>query len=83
MKEIAALRTLAFGLPLDTVDEYVLMLENTARVTVKRFNAAMDENLDPAYLRNATEVDIKCLLEELERHDTSSLLGSIYYCKSK
>lgn len=35
VKEAAVLRTLAVGLPLDTVDEYLSMLETTVQVTMK------------------------------------------------
>lgn len=81
VKVIAALRILAYGLRSDAHDEYLAILEITARRKTKRFCASVVEKLSPSYLRNPTDADIKRMLKQSERRCTPGLLGSINCCK--
>lgn len=53
----------------------------TARVTVRRFCAALARKLGPINMRTTTDADTERIQKHSERFGTSSLLGTIDCCK--
>jgi len=76
-KVVAAMRILAYGLPLDAVDEYVQIGTSTAREALNHFCSAVITAFGEEYLRSPTLVDVARLLQEGERRGFSGMLGSI------
>lgn len=81
VKITAAFRMLAYGLPPDAIDDYLSMSETTARECLKRFCSAVVKTLEPVYLREPTEEDVRKMLMDSEKRGTPGLLGSIDCCK--
>ncbi|CAL4988101.1 unnamed protein product [Urochloa decumbens] len=65
-KVVAAMRILAYGLPLDAVDEYVQIGTSTAREALKHFCSAVIVVFGKEYLRSPTPADVARLLQEGE-----------------
>ena len=61
-KMTAALRMLAYGMPADSVDEYVKIEKSTAIESLMRFCRGVVEIFEPEYLRAPNEADIARLL---------------------
>ena len=76
-KVVAAMRILAYGLPLDAVDEYVQIGTSTAREALNHFCSAVIAAFGEEYLRSPTLVDVARLLQEGERRGFPGMLGSI------
>jgi len=76
-KVVAAMRILAYGLPLDAVDEYVQIGTSTAREALNHFCSAVIAAFGEEYLRSPTPVDVARLLQEGERRGFPGMLGSI------
>jgi hypothetical protein len=55
---VAAIRILAYGVPVDAVDEYVCIAESTARQTLQHFYRAIIDVFGPWYLRHPNAVDV-------------------------
>jgi len=76
-KVVAAMRILAYGLPLDAVDEYVQIGTSTAREALNHFCSAVIAAFGEEYLHSPTPVDVARLLQEGERQGFPGMLGSI------
>ncbi|KAL8483204.1 hypothetical protein ACS0TY_026036 [Phlomoides rotata] len=61
-KVTAALRILAYGCPVDAIDEYIRIGESTTLECVKRFWRAVVEIFGEQYLRTPTPDDVARLL---------------------
>ncbi|XP_059659931.1 uncharacterized protein LOC132306534 [Cornus florida] len=61
-KMTAAIRMLAYGMPVDAVDEYVRIGESTTIESLKRFCVGIISIYGEEYLRLPTEADISRLL---------------------
>jgi hypothetical protein len=72
-----SLHALAYAVPADYVDEYVCIRENTSIDCLKRFVMAVCEVFGQQYLRSPNEDDTMRLLNIVERHGFSEMLGSI------
>ncbi|RLN41886.1 uncharacterized protein C2845_PM01G24650 [Panicum miliaceum] len=75
-KCVAAMRTLAYGVPADAVDEYVHIGESTAREALQYFCPAVIEVFSDYYLRAPTADDVARHLQG-ENHGFPGMLGSI------
>ncbi|RLM66541.1 uncharacterized protein C2845_PM16G15310 [Panicum miliaceum] len=76
-KVVAAMCILAYGLPLDAVDEYVQIGTSTACEALKHFCSAVIAAFGKEYLRYPTPVDVARLLQEGESRGFPGMLGSI------
>ncbi|CAO2196728.1 unnamed protein product [Urochloa humidicola] len=76
-KVVASMRILAYGLPLDAVDEYVQIGTSTAREALQHFCTAVIAAFGEKYLRSPTPVDVARLLQEGESRGFPGMLGSI------
>ncbi|XP_039837514.1 uncharacterized protein LOC120698095 isoform X2 [Panicum virgatum] len=76
-KVVAAMRILAYGLPLDAVDEYVQIGTSTAREALNHFYSAVIVAFGEEYLHSLTPVDVARVLQEGERRGFPGMLGSI------
>ncbi|CAN6351784.1 unnamed protein product [Urochloa humidicola] len=76
-KVVAAMRILAYGVPLDAVDEYVQIGTSTAREALEHFCSAVIAAFGKVYLRCPTPVDVARLLQEGESRGFPGMLGSI------
>ncbi|CAO2141580.1 unnamed protein product [Urochloa humidicola] len=65
-KVVASMRILAYGLPLDAVDEYVQIGTSTAREALQHFCSAVIAAFGEKYLRSPTPADVARLLQEGE-----------------
>ena len=73
----AALRTLAYGVAADFMDEYVRIAETTAITSLKKFVAAVVAIFSEEYLRSPNNEDIARLLAHDQNHGFPGMLGSI------
>ena len=73
----AAFRMLAYGVPADSVDEYVRIGESTAIESLKKFVKAIIAVFGDEYLRSPNNNGIARLLEINSNRDFSGMLGSI------
>ncbi|XP_039775946.1 uncharacterized protein LOC120643603 [Panicum virgatum] len=76
-KMVAAMRILAYGLPLDAVDEYVQIGTSTAHEALNHFCSVVIAAFGEEYLRSPIPVDVARLLQEGERRGFPGMLGSI------
>ncbi|XP_052173306.1 uncharacterized protein LOC127788748 [Diospyros lotus] len=76
-KITAAYRILAYGTPVDFVDEYIRIGENTAILSLRRFVKAIIAVFDDHYLRPPNNSDITRLLQIGEQRGFPGMLGSI------
>jgi hypothetical protein len=76
-KYVAAVCILAYGLPVDAVDEYVRIGESTTRETLNHFCAAIINVFRQQYLRAPNSDDIVRILEVNVCHGWPGILGSI------
>ena len=73
----AAFRMLAYGVPADSVDEYVRIGESTAIESLKKFVKAIIAVFGDEYLRSPNSSDIARLLEINSDRGFPGMLGSI------
>lgn len=76
-KVVAALRQLTYGVPADSLDEYIQIGESTALECLLHFCSAVVEVHGQEYLREPNEEDTKRLLEENARRGFPGMLGSL------
>ncbi|KAL5570233.1 hypothetical protein UlMin_026808 [Ulmus minor] len=76
-KNSAAFRMLAYGVPADSVDEYVRIGESTAIESLKKFVKAIITVFGDEYLRSPNSSDIARLLEINSDRGFPGMLGSI------
>lgn len=76
-KITAAMRMLAYGLPVDCVDEYVKIAKSTAIEAFKKFCRGVVHIFEAKYLRFSNEVDVARLLHEGSQRGFSRMLGSL------
>nr|XP_034569802.1 protein ALP1-like [Setaria viridis] len=76
-KAVAAIRILAYGLPADTVDEYVRIGESTARKALHHFCQAIISVFVEYYLYALNAEDVARLLRIREQRGFPGMLGSI------
>jgi hypothetical protein len=76
-KVVAAIRILAYGIPVDAVDEYVRIGESTAHEALKHFCTAIQTVFGPYYVRAPNAADIACLLQVGESRGFPGMLGSV------
>lgn len=81
VKNTAAIRILAYCLPLEAVEEYLAISEPATRELLKRFWAAVVEQICSIYLRIPTERCISRNFTHSEKRGIPRLLGSIDCCK--
>jgi hypothetical protein len=63
-KVVATMRILAYGLPANAVDEYVQIMESTARESLEHFCRAAISAFGKEYLRSPNTADVAHLLQE-------------------
>ncbi|XP_024015025.1 uncharacterized protein LOC112088888 [Eutrema salsugineum] len=73
----AAIRLLAYGTALDTVDEYLRLGASTARSCLKNFVEGIINLFGDEYLRRPTAEDLQRLLYFGEERGFSGMIGSI------
>uniref|UniRef100_A0A0D3ABE1 Uncharacterized protein n=1 Tax=Brassica oleracea var. oleracea TaxID=109376 RepID=A0A0D3ABE1_BRAOL len=73
----SAIRVLAYGSALDTVDEYLRLVATTARLCVENFVEAIIDLFGDEYLRRPTPDDLQRLLHIGELRGFSGMIGSI------
>jgi hypothetical protein len=78
-KVTAALRMLAYGIPVDLIDDHLAVGESTAIKYVKRFVVAIVQVFVATYLRAPNAEDTARLLEENAARGFPGMLGSIDY----
>ena len=76
-KVTATFRTLTYGVPADTTDEYVRIGESTAIESLCRFVVAIVDLFEEEYLRYPNEADTTRLLALGEQNGFLGMLGSI------
>jgi hypothetical protein len=76
-KCISALRILAYGSPVDVVDEYVCISESTALEALNRFCAAVMNVFEQHYLRPPNTFEVQALLAFNATRGFPSMLGGI------
>jgi hypothetical protein len=76
-KVIAAVRILAYGIPVDVADEYVRIGESTAHEALKHFGTTIQTAFGGYYLREPTAADIAHILQVGESRGFPSMLGSV------
>ena len=78
-KITAALRMLTYGVPADSVDDYIRIEESTAIESLKRFVKAVVAIFSDEYLRSPNNNDIARLLAIGESRGFPGMLGSVDY----
>ena len=73
----AAIRCLAYGVPADSLDDYLRMFETTAVEATFRFCKALVAVFGPVYQRSPNEADTSRLLAQGEARGFPGMLGSI------
>ena len=76
-KMTAALRILAYGVTIDSTEEYVRIGKSTAIESLKKFVKAVVNIFSEEYLRSPNSNDIARLLAVNEKHGFPGMLGSI------
>ena len=76
-KMTAALRMLAYGMYVDTIDGYVRIGKSTTIECVKRFCQGVVEIFGLEYLRSANAADISRLLHKANQRGFPGMLGSL------
>lgn len=76
-KMTASMRMLAYGMPADSVDEYVKIGKSTAIESLMRFCRGVVEIFEPEYLRAPNEADVSRLLRVAEDRGFPGMLGSL------
>ncbi|XP_047337985.1 putative nuclease HARBI1 [Impatiens glandulifera] len=76
-KITTAFRMLAYGVPADAIDEYIIIGESTVIESMKRFCRAMVEIFSEQYLRRPTSNDISRLLYVGQKRGFPGMLGSL------
>lgn len=76
-KVSAALRVLAYGLPIDMVDEYIQIGQTTTRDCLSRFCRAIISCFSERYLRITNQADMASLLSVNADRGFPGMLGSI------
>ena len=72
-----ALRMLAYGMPTDSLDEYVRIGESTTIERVKRFCQGVVKIFGLEYLRSPNVADISRLLRKANQRGFPGMLGSL------
>jgi hypothetical protein len=73
----AAMRVLAYGIPVDYADEYLRIGEDTTMESVRRFCKVMIRVFGPTYLRDPNEQDTMRLIGENAAKGWPGMFGSI------
>lgn len=76
-KMTSAMRQLAYGMPADTVDEYLRIGESTSIDCLKNFCIAIIDVFGEEYLRTPNEEDIRRITAVNERRGFPGMLGSL------
>ena len=76
-KVTAALRMMAYGIPVDLIDDHLAMGESTSIECVKRFAVAIVEVFRREYVRAPNAQDTARLLASNKAHGFPSMLDSI------
>ena len=76
-KCVAAIRILAYSVPVDAVDEYVHIGDSTANLAVNKFCRAVISAFEGVYLRAPNTADVARLLEAGSRQGFPGMLGSL------
>ena len=76
-KITAAIRQLAYGLPLDTTDKYCWLAKTTARQNLEIFCGVIQEFYGPTYLRAPNKDNLKRILEENAARGFPGCIGSL------
>jgi hypothetical protein len=74
-----ALRQLAYGMAVDTIDEYLKLGKTTALECLEYYCSGIIECFRDEFLRRPTIVDTQHLLAKAEKRGFPSMLGSIDY----
>ncbi|PRQ37575.1 putative harbinger transposase-derived protein [Rosa chinensis] len=77
VKITAVFRMLAYGVPADSLDEYLKIGESTAIRCMKKFCRAIVEIFGEQYLRKPTAIDVARLLHIGEERGFPGMLGSL------
>ncbi|CAN1317227.1 hypothetical protein LINPERPRIM_LOCUS30355 [Linum perenne] len=77
LKITAALRMLAFGCTVDSLDEYFQLGESTALDNLRKFCTAVIHVYGPQYLREPTREDLQKLLCKASQRGFPGMIGSI------
>jgi hypothetical protein len=78
-KVATVLRVLAYGGPVDRLDEYLHMGQSTILENVNHFTRAIVDIYGPTYLREPTASDVAWLLQKAEARGFPDMLGSLDY----
>ncbi|KAK2646590.1 hypothetical protein Ddye_021785 [Dipteronia dyeriana] len=70
-------RMLAYGCPVDSIDEHIKIRESTTIESLKRFCRAFVEEFTGEYLRSHNVIDVARLLRIGKDHGFSGMLGSL------
>jgi hypothetical protein len=73
----ADVRQLAYGMPADTVDEYLKLGKSTALEYLKYYCACIIDCFETEFLRHPTIADTQCLLAKAEECGFPGMLESI------
>ena len=73
----AAMRVLAYGIPVDYTDEYLRIGQDTTTESVRRFAKLVIKLYGEQYLRAPNEEDTKRLMEMNEKRGWPGMLGSL------
>lgn len=76
-KMTATLRILQYGVPVNVVDEYIRIDENTTIAALKFFTRSIVTTCEAVYLRSLNEVDVTRLLQDGEQRGFPGMLGSL------
>ena len=76
-KITASYRILAYAIPTDSVDEYIIIGESTVIESLRRFVKAVIAMFGDHYLRSPNNIDIARLLQMGEQYGFPGMLGSI------
>ncbi|XP_074359701.1 uncharacterized protein LOC141699757 [Apium graveolens] len=76
-KITAALRMIAYGVPADSLDDYIQIGESTAIESLRKFVISINEIFGEQYLRSPNKIDIKRLSKVAEQRGFPGMLGSI------
>jgi hypothetical protein len=71
------MRILTYGLSANTIDEYVQIIESTARESFEHFCHVVISAFGKEYLHSPNTADVVRLLQEDEAHGFSGMLSSI------
>jgi hypothetical protein len=75
----AAMRVLAYGIPVDYADEYLRIRDDTTMESAHRFCKVMIHVFGPTYLRASNEQDTSGLLSVNAARGWPGMLGSVDY----